>query len=185
MKTLLFWQNTDFDADSELEGTILTIFESFRRYPAGLCFRHLKKSLNGPCLRVFHAIVSRNRAGLSARFLEYVPLRMYLVQLTSLRATIFSGRVFSWSVKILRSTDCHGHSEMAASPDSTHIWLWFHYIPLISDLLRNQSFDIVISDLFSGLYHIYRTTCQCLNPYSCAITILYTVQVTIYTTNLK
>ena len=109
---LLFWHNTDFDADSELEGTILTTFESFRRYPAGLCVRHLKKSLNGLCLRVFHAIVSRNRAGLSARFLEYVPLRMYLVQLTFLRATIFSGRIFSWSVKILRSTDCHGHSEM-------------------------------------------------------------------------
>ena len=112
MKTLLFWQNTDFDADSELEGTILTTLESFRRYPAGLCYRHLKKSLNGRCLRVFHAIVLRNRAGLSARFLEYVPLRMYLVQLTFLHATIFSGRVFSWSVKILRSTDCHGHSEM-------------------------------------------------------------------------
>ena len=112
MKTLLFWQNTDFDADSELEGTILTTFESFRRYPVGLCYRHLKESLNGPCLRVFHAIVSRNRGGLSARFLEYVPLRMYLVQLTFLRAMIFSGRVFSWSVKILRSTDCHGHSEM-------------------------------------------------------------------------
>ena len=100
------------DADSELEGRTLTTFESFRRYPAGLCFRHLKKSLNGPCLRVFHAIVSRNRAGLSARFLEYVPLRMYLVQLTFLRATIFSGRIFSWSVKILCSTDCHGHSKM-------------------------------------------------------------------------
>ena len=26
---------------------------------------------------VFHAIVSRNRAGLSAQFLEYVPLHMY------------------------------------------------------------------------------------------------------------
>ena len=112
LKTLLFWQNTDFDADSELEGTILTTLESFRRYPAGLCYCHLKKSLNGPCLRVFHAIVSCNRAGLSARFLEYVPLRMYLIQLTFLRAMIFSGRVFSWSVKILRSTDCHGHSEM-------------------------------------------------------------------------
>ena len=112
MKTLLFWQNTDFDADSELEGTILTTSESFRRYPAGLCFCHLKESLNGPCLCIFHAIVLRNRAGLSARFLEYVPLRMYLVQLTCLHATIFSGRVFSWSIKILRSTDCHGYSEM-------------------------------------------------------------------------
>ena len=91
---LLFWQNTDFDVDSELEETILTTFESFLRYLAGLCYRHLKKSLNRPCLRVFHAIVSHNRAGLSARFLEYVPLCMYLVQLTFLRATIFSGRVF-------------------------------------------------------------------------------------------
>ena len=96
LKTLLFWQNTDFAADSELERALLITFESFRPYPAGLCFRHLKKSLNGPCLRIFHATVSRNRAGLSARFLEYVPLRMYwyLVQPTSLRATIFSGRVF-------------------------------------------------------------------------------------------
>ena len=114
LKKLLFWQNTDFAADSELERAILITFESFRPYPAGLCFRHLKKSLNGPCLHIFHATVSRNRAGLSARFLEYVPLRMYwyLVQPTSLRATILSGHVFSWSVKILRSTDCHGHSEM-------------------------------------------------------------------------
>ena len=113
MKTLLFWQNTDFDADSELEGAILITFESVRPYPAGLCFRHLKKSLNGPCLCVFNAIVSRNRARLSARFLEYVPLRMHFdIQPTSFCATIFSGRVFSWSVKILRSTDCHGHSEM-------------------------------------------------------------------------
>ena len=95
-----------------MQGTILITFESFRQYPAGLCFCHLKKSLNGPCLRVFHALVSRNRAGLSARFLKYVPLRMYLVQLTFLCATIFRGRIFSWSIKILRSTDCHGHSEI-------------------------------------------------------------------------
>ena len=38
---------------------------------------HLKKSLNGPCLCVSHAIVSRNRARHSARFLEYIPLHMY------------------------------------------------------------------------------------------------------------
>ena len=113
LNKLLFWQNTDFAADSELERAILITFESFTPYPAGLCFRHLK-SLNGPCLRIFHATVTHNRARLSARFLEYVPLRMYwyLVQPTSLRATIFSGRVFSSSVKILRSTDCLGHSEM-------------------------------------------------------------------------
>ena len=36
-----------------------------------------KKLLNGPCLRVFQALVSRNRARCSAQFLEYVSLRMY------------------------------------------------------------------------------------------------------------
>ena len=40
--------------------------------------RHLKMSLNGPFLRVFHAIVARNTAGHSALFLEHVPLRMFL-----------------------------------------------------------------------------------------------------------
>ena len=51
--------------------------------------RHLKKSLNGQHLHIFHAIVSHNRAGHSAQCLD-VPLHIcYLVQLTILRAAIF------------------------------------------------------------------------------------------------
>ena len=47
----------------------------------------------------------------------------------------------------------------------------------ISDLVYWTScIMFVISDLLSGLYHVYRTTCQCINPYGCAITILYSYQ---------
>ena len=35
----------------------------------------------------------------------------------------------------------------------------------------------MISDLYSGLYHLYRTTCQYLIPYSCAMTILYILDI--------
>ena len=137
---LLFWRNTDFDADSELEGAILITFGSFLRYPAGLCFCHLKKSLNGPCLPVFHAIVLRNRAGLSVRFLEYVPLCMYFGVLSNRLSFYddFCGRAFSWSVKILRSTDCHDRSEMVRllrlTLFSTHLALVSLHFFLISDI---------------------------------------------------
>ena len=132
--TLLFWWNTDFDADSELEGAILITFGNFRRYPAGLCFRHLKNSLNGLCLCVFHAIVSRNRAGLSARFLEYVPLRMYFSILSnrlSFMRRFFTVAFFlraSTSAALIVTATVNWVRLLRLTLFSTHVWLWFHYI---------------------------------------------------------
>ena len=48
----------------------------------------------------------------------------------------------------------------------------------VSDLIYQTSCIIfVILDLFTGLYHVYRTTCQCIKSYGCTITILYIIYI--------
>ena len=71
------WRKTVFDVESELEGQFYSHVGAFDDVQLDFVSRHLKKLLNGPCLRIFHAIVSCNRAGHSARFLEDVRLCMY------------------------------------------------------------------------------------------------------------
>ena len=60
-----------------------------------------------------HSFAQQSRTQCSVpRIRPFTHVFWYLVQPTFLRATIFSSRIYSWSIKILRSTDCHGHSEM-------------------------------------------------------------------------
>ena len=51
--------------------------------------------------------------------------------------------------------------------------IWYSLSPI---LYWTSCTMFVISDLLSGLYHVYRTTCQCINSYGCAITKLYSYQ---------
>ena len=71
---LLFWRKTVFNAESELDGQLCGAFKDVQ---LDFVPHHLKKSLNGQYLCIFHAIVSRNRAGQSVRCLEHVLLRIY------------------------------------------------------------------------------------------------------------
>ena len=127
---LLFWWNTDFDEDSELEGAILITFGSFRRYPAGLCFlsseevAQLTMSARLPC----HSFAQQSQTHCSVpRIRPFTHACILVSCLTDFTLCDY------WSWFFLerqdRSTDCHSHSEMVRllrlTLFSTHIWLWF------------------------------------------------------------
>ena len=75
LENVSFRRKTIFDAESEVEGKL----GAFDDVQLNFILRHLKKSLNGPHLCIFHAIVLHNRAGHSARCLDDVPLHIYFV----------------------------------------------------------------------------------------------------------
>ena len=163
MKTLLFWRNTVFDADSELEGAILITFGSFRRYPAGLCSSSTEEVAQWTVsARLPHrSFAQQSRTQCSVPIIRpFTHVFWYLVQLTFLRATIFCSRVFSWNIKILRHTDCHGHSEMVRllrlTSFSTHIWLWFHdtFLLDIRPVAQSEAGYRDIRPLFRSISHI-------------------------------
>ena len=93
-----------------------------------------------------HSFAQQSRTQCSVpRIRPFTHVFWYLVQLISLRATIFIGCVFSWSVKILCSTDCHGHSEMVRLLRLTVRTFGSGFIIFLLD----------IRPLFRSISHIY------------------------------